>query len=787
MRRFRISAGQSLVFMAVVLLVLIAFAGLSIDTGKAFSRQRTIQAGANAGAVAGMTSVIKEQTNTFVLSTIENSIKENVKTANTPNPKIVQVTENFPVGDAAEIDTIYFRAYYMTTDGTKIPVAATGFPPVGAHHLVVDTMTPSRNMFASVVGVPSYTVTASGAAGRGACLRGIYPITFHQKYLEDEPSGLWKKPVPMPDPYADPSRVPASSTFTVYRKDFSSSGSGEFLWTTWNGSGASSVTSESMSGAGNIGDGFIEANPLDPKINDPDAMKSYKNNQLDIGDWLPGNTGNEASLDDILKWHKDNRTLMILPVHDKTNGANGMNAAYHVSSSVLVRLLDYDVKSKKFFKFGLVENDPVCAIPEQPPIPGPELKVSLEVPFQEQRLWYKDDNVSDYDIVVLLDYSDSMKYCWDTVKTCKDGSRRIDIAVPVVKSFVDEMITKRTALYGFDNRVSLVTFGMTKTTGGSKRSIAETKIPFMNGPDAVKAFNTLYSSPVKNTDLGEGGTPTASGLKQAFSEIAKGARKFNSKGKPVKLSILMITDGMANVLYDSPHQGLINMDYPFKCGDAKSGNTDNPVVQYECPSAAVGGSVRSPIKAAIGVMSEEKGNLLATGRDFTSYAVLINGYGSFTEKDYHLHEMADEAYSVKSASLLDDIVAGISLDLGEPCINKSDPLSGAAAAGAKVVVTEQLTGAPVAGSPFTLNSDGVLIVPEVKPGLKYNLVAEHLGVASPNDPKSVKYDYTKMNVGSDPALLDRVSVAVPATAQNVFRVTDPIFLKMADETIARCK
>ena len=50
----RHQAGQSIVILAITLVVLVAMVGLSVDVGIAYAQQRRVQSIANAGALAGM-------------------------------------------------------------------------------------------------------------------------------------------------------------------------------------------------------------------------------------------------------------------------------------------------------------------------------------------------------------------------------------------------------------------------------------------------------------------------------------------------------------------------------------------------------------------------------------------------------------------------------------------------------------------------------------------------------------------------------------------------------------
>src|SRR5688500_17455929 len=77
--------GQSMVIIALVLLVLVAATGLAVDGGNAYQNQRNLDHVAGAASLAGMSYVAQRQTsstlypftNSQVRATIENTLQTN--------------------------------------------------------------------------------------------------------------------------------------------------------------------------------------------------------------------------------------------------------------------------------------------------------------------------------------------------------------------------------------------------------------------------------------------------------------------------------------------------------------------------------------------------------------------------------------------------------------------------------------------------------------------------------------------------------------------------------------
>ena len=764
MKQERVSVGQSIVFMAILILVLIAFAGLSIDTGNAFARQRTIQAAANSGAVSGMNSVLLANSDSEVAATVQKTMTANG----------VKVFQRVDVGNpwGTQADTVYYTAEYLNAagefDGNVGALASSRPVDRGVSHIRITTSVDVQNTFAKVFGVKTFKVGAKGAAGTGECVNGVYPITFHKLYLEARAiNPTWSAPVTMEavglTPYAEISAIPAlnkpASTlrtprFRVMRNPSSVGISGNFGWTRWSGgvqNGSQAALAASLTGAGNLGNGFTERTP---PANDPAAVPLL-NNSLEAGDWIATDTGTVNSSDVVaaLNAHKTQKTLMILPVHDIVEGSgNSPDSRYHVIRFAKVRLLNYDLGPNGFFEFALVQDKALCSEQETSPVDGPPPNENpFKMTFKEQLQWVKPPTPgNNYDIAIVQDYSVSMKTCWDTNSSCPVGTRRIDYASKALRAFVNEFLVVRNGSGG-ENRLAYVTYGQTATQHigfGMTNAQALTKFKEKIG-DTTTPRDIPISELVGNTN-------TADGLTKAVAYLS-GARTVDSQGNEVKLVVLLLTDGLTNVFNDGAHYTTTNRwDRAYNCGDTEA-DMDNPYIQATCPSAADfpgGNRSKPPIIAMVDAANDAR----RANPRIVFYAVVLGAQFGLTPESMYLNQVApDHYYMANSATELQGLVGAIEAELGDACDPRID--GPRLANGATVTIKHQE--GEVVGT-FTTNANGEIIT-NLAQG-SYIITAQHLNVASPNDPRAIPRNYTRMIASGTSLPSNNVTVTMPNTA-----------------------
>jgi hypothetical protein len=396
----------------------------------------------------------------------------------------------------------------------------------------------------------------------------------------------------------------------------------------------------------------------------------------------------------------------------------------------------------------------------------------LSLRLTEQLQWYNPDAAgNNYDLVIVQDYSYSMRFCWDTTQDCPLGSRRIDDAAANLRNFVDEMLAQRNLNQGGDNRLAYVTYSQNATQ----------RIPFMNDTAAALAAfkaeigDLAIPRTIPNTEL-NANTNTTSGLIGAISYL-NGARTVDKYGKPVKLAVLLFTDGLANVFNDGGYQNVSNRfnQAPFYCGDSAN-DMDNPYVQSTCPSDAefpnINPTPLPPLVAMVRAASDARAS-----KPITFYAVVLREQSGLNPVDMHLNQVApDNYYMANSPDELAAIMAAIEQELSEPC----DEVVGSptVAGGATVSLARQDGG--LVGV-FKANVDGNVIIPNLPPGT-YSLTARHLDVIAPADPLQIARDYTRMIIDGSSQPVSSTMVIMPDTDYSF----PTIRLVIDDELNAQC-
>jgi hypothetical protein len=574
-----------------------------------------------------------------------------------------------------------------------------------------------------------------------ACINNTFPIAVSKLALEKN-LPYWYKPISMEarglSPFADDPSIPslnstnpASPRFRVYATTNNYSSGPTYYWARWNGadsSGSSLDLSTALSGVGNLAAGFSE---FAPPASDPAALPLV-NGRLEAGDWLAG-TGATASTTatyEALNHHIAQKTMLVLPVYDMVVGPGASaGSGYRVERFIQVRLLNYQLvpNGNAYLEFALVNGNHLCA---------------LELTVGDQLEWYAPAAVeASYDIVIVHDYSYSMRFCWNTNQSCPVGSRRIDPSAASLRSFVDEMLVQRNLAQGGDNRLAYVTYGQNKTQ----------RIPFINDTNAaLAAFNSqigTLSSPrtIPDSDL-DGNTNTASGLVGAAAYL-NGARTVDRNGKPVRLVVLLLTDGIANVFNDGGYAGVSNRYNvaPFRCGDYST-DMDNPYVQSTCPSDAEFPNINPkplpPLKAMVKAADDAR-----AARPVTFHAIVLGNQFGLTPVDMHLDKVAPDHYAMASSPAeLATLVAAVASGLDETETICQKFTSWLPSPGIHVVIRDQdgsvvSEGDSGAGGMYRAR---LPYNPQNQYGQvsgSYTVDAVHNDVVAPDDPYQIARDY----------------------------------------------
>jgi hypothetical protein len=374
---------------------------------------------------------------------------------------------------------------------------------------------------------------------------------------------------------------------------------------------------------------------------------------------------------------------------------------------------------------------PGTLVPPFWPTPLPTQTPWFKVGITEQLQWHTQEilSVGDYDVIIVQDTSQSMRYCWDRNQTCPVGQRRIDYGTSVVRQLINELLVNRAA-QGFTSRVAYITYG-SEQNGSS----ANVRIPFSSAPADYEALVGSLGNPRSIPDAEISGyTNTAAALKLAEQELAN-AREVDQNGSPVKRVVILISDGTADALFDAPYAGQPNRydAAPFFCGSSAD-DINNPLVQASCPRGSQFNEPRAPIKAAIDVATDLQAN---TGVPILS--VVTGSPNGYTPVDLQFHLISPDRYYLASnpwdlAALFD---GNFYVEIGESCQEYRDVER--VAAGAVVTIANQSGGIVAQG---TLNSNGELVA-QLSPGT-YSLSVAHNAVISPNDPLRIARNYTRL-------------------------------------------
>ncbi|GIV97386.1 MAG: hypothetical protein KatS3mg057_2043 [Herpetosiphonaceae bacterium] len=307
LRLKRHESGQSLVLIALMLLVLVAFIGLSVDVGNAYSRQRSDQAAASAAAFSAMNAYVRGiKVDTQLRDYILTSLQENS----------VPVTQLQPVGTYASNGYTAW-AQYLDPTGAHLANVGAGTVPAGFKFIRVTVIEDVRTHFANLVGRPTLTVSADAYATTCSAVNGVYPLTFDHQALNG---------------------VGLGDNFTVTNEKFTGN-VGHLDWD--GGSGGTSELVAAWTGGGTLAQGFVEnaeiQNKLHPGNTTPtisrgDAVPGKPapqiNNKLEVGDWLYVASGNREALNPVLSQHEAAGTEMILPLHSLDNNDYGKAPTY---------------------------------------------------------------------------------------------------------------------------------------------------------------------------------------------------------------------------------------------------------------------------------------------------------------------------------------------------------------------------------------------------------------------------------------------------------------------------
>ncbi|MBX0327615.1 VWA domain-containing protein [Oscillochloris sp. ZM17-4] len=562
--------GQSIPIIALMIIILVAMVGLSVDVGNTFSQERQAVSASNAASIAGMTAYIQRNANTTpgdIFTAITNSLQSNGINA-------AAGTEN-----ASEV-----AAYYLDSQGeviSRLDPSNSTFPDNIAYiQVTVDRKVDTS--FARVVGRNDLPINASAHAGLCPVNSGVYPLAVDTATITGDTFN--DDGIDPSDPDAYKVLDNGSIQRRIYVRDGSSAGS--FSWLRWmrdqgaNGLQATSLSelAASMTGEGNIAAGFEEA-PW-PAGQTPPEGYPEEPGTINAGDWIWGSPGwkennaaKQASLSAAIDNHIFNSTFLILPIYSQMDGT-GADVQVRVSRLGAFVITGQGNDSSKGPYFDMIfVGEPVrqytaCLV--TPPPPGGTLELFGNVSFYpEYQIIPTEQKPIQY--VVVLDSSGSMSanfngQCNETnvIKQCANGppgypavqqtgtgtdhwwktesERRIYVAKKALERLVK--LANMPGNPGYDNtrpddKMAVVWFNSMVPSGNTKN--------FSSNPTSLIDFITTLNNGYGNY-RSQGGTNGAGGLYRAslMYDAAPKTVAFGGKNVEYKRVVLFITDGVSN-------------------------------------------------------------------------------------------------------------------------------------------------------------------------------------------------------------------------------------------------
>ena len=649
--------GQAIPLIALMIVVLVALVGLSVDVGNTYAEQRNTVRSTNAAALAAMNNLLHGGDDLSVYQGIVSSLKaNNIQVAAGAQP---QSGERVLVANYLDASGNPLTA--CPNVGSNCPAAALQ----GVKYIRVNVSGKVDTYFARVVGRNDLPVGADAWATRSSCVNGIYPIRVRTQLLG--PNGFLNPDGTYSDAYYRNKTVKI-----IYLHDPVHNPAGAFNWLRWTDIGTAGGTNATaleamLVGPGNIAGNFKEADwPTSNNLNLPKPSGyPLEPGILSPGDWLFANTGVSAAngIQDALDFHIANKTVMILPITDTDTG-QGNGAEYHVERLGAFLLLDYNLTGAMngnnvgFIKLAYLGNSGECASLVTPPKRDSNLGITGQVQYRP-RFREVPQSRQPVQYLFVLDTSGSMSWTYDgygwkgNEKTLCTGvnascsganawpdekQRRIYFAKNAIRSFIGQMAANDTA------RIVSSNGGPISNPSNSRAIDQLTDVypsnTWSNDPialnqavdDAGKAYGDIYKS--------EGRTPSAVGLARATQVFDQAPTKDPVSGQDYKRVVIFATDGVANIRRDGSAP-----TYTGSCGSEVA----NCNVGYE-------NGVAKPITA----MGLEADTLK---QDATIYAIALAGVDETGLKEVASAPNAPFFTTSESGGDLAGIIANIVTDV----------------------------------------------------------------------------------------------------------------------------
>jgi hypothetical protein len=709
----RKTRGQSIPLIAVMLTLLFGMVAVAVDVGTTYAEQRNIVRGTNAASLAAMNKLITGASDREIISAIEESLESN---------RIPVTRRNQATGELnpAQAGDRTIEAFYLDSAGSPLAncsrVGSCGsLVPSDAKYIEVNVAGTVNTYFARLFGFDELPADSVAYATKGFCNSGFYPLAVR---YADESGGAIIDDERQPRGFVNYDGFYTDETYTerltvkrVYlRSGDNATSEGALLrWsTTRQQNGSLTHLEQMLGGDGNIADGFERVIPWPQIPQGPAAPDGYdrRTGPFQTGDWVYGNyfesgAGNQpfqgvAAAQ--LQYHKQNRTLMTLPLYRYQASLDGdsTNNAYYVEGIGSFLLVDYgydndaNLPNGPWVDLAYVGVGGQCSFLVTDAPTTDRMDVLGTVSYLPRYRASNDDD-RPLQIVVVLDVSGSMSWNFagqgvvngqvtncaaDGAATCLSGpnsrwptqeERRIFTAKTALEEFVREMrrfAADNPAQRGEDV-MQLVTFTssqgrVSNRPSGDNVQAVETLTRALPASGWSNNEATLLSaiqdagSTSGDPFVTNGSTPSAVGLARA-RQVFDNAPDRAPSGRQYRRVLIFMTDGVANVLRD----GRLN-------------DTNGCAAEVvDCQRGTLSGGLLAPIDAMIAEGSALKDDHI-TPTGGSSYVVAL-GQIATTGMD---SISTDPVISAESGASLERVLASIQTDavLGT-CNPAEDPVT----------------------------------------------------------------------------------------------------------------
>lgn len=597
----RRTRGQSIPLIALVIVVLFAMVGLAVDVGNTYAEQRKAVNAANAAAIAGMERYIESGSGTVN----DYDIKQAVEAALRAN------------GINLDSGKVRYRAYYLQTNGERVGGCSVvgecgSSAPVNVGYIQVELSGTVDTFFARVVNRDTLPIGTDAFAMRCPYGSGVYPIAVNQKTLHSDLS--FRDPNPSGLPYDDEGNLifgyltQGELRGLTWRRLFlrNSANQSDFGWVRWLPEGGSEQGLVTMlSGDGSLARGFQEVtfssgeSSRRPVGWQEPAGYPEKPHQLSVGDVIYGNdpfTGN-SSVRSLLDGHKIDKnnpkrgTVMILPIYDKATISTDRDAGYLISGFGNFMLAGYGRNGLgddyiDLIALGAVDHSSAClTAPVQTGVIGLQGDISFLPQWRTSLREY-----TPIRFVVVMDVSGSMNWNFDGIGrggvqcgyTDRENANQVicnsansahenkeERRIYVTRKSLEYLISLL-HIEGNDtqdpnqmdrpyDQMAILTYNNEFINGGTplqrRNYAAFSMTEFSSNKDVLLKY-ARESGAFRNWQdyLTIGGTNTAAGLFEA-GRLLSGNNRVTHNGRTYnyKTVIILITDGVANVLFDPDH------------------------------------------------------------------------------------------------------------------------------------------------------------------------------------------------------------------------------------------